>query len=108
MSTSESAALPAHGKGQFTGKRGGAFLREGTFVFHLPLVYLGGNLGLTKDGLWIDLADSSGQRFVAHSLEWVLQRIECFRAGRELDRLLAASAVHYGFRDVRALMGRSL
>ena len=69
-----------------------------------PFQYAGGNLGLTDTSdPWIYFYDSTGTRFLIHSVEWLLKNIDSFKEGRDRDQPLACAAVHYGL-DVYALI----
>lgn len=87
----------------------GIILSQGVVeTVYLPLRYLGGDLGLTNCAEpWIEIADSSGRRYLTHSVESVLKNIELFKEGRDRTQLLAAAARHYGL-GVYALMGADL
>jgi len=69
-----------------------------------PFRYAGGNLGLGSDKEpLIDFVDQTGQRWLTHSVEYILKEIDNFQ-GRDRDQLLAGAALHYGFDDVWILI----
>lgn len=73
-----------------------------------PYQYAGGDLGLNSDSgtePWIYFYDADGNRYLTHSVQWLLQNIDLFAQGRDQDQPLACAAVHYGL-GVYALMGR--
>lgn len=71
-----------------------------------PLRYAGGDLGfIYREDPWIEIVDVTGQRYLTHSVEWVLRNIDSFHEKRDRPQLLALSALHYGL-DAFTLMGR--
>ena len=71
-----------------------------------PLYMASSTLGLgDADKVWVDIIDSTGVRLVTHSVEALLQLADHF-VERHRKSLLAAAAMHYGFDDAYALMGR--
>lgn len=80
---------------------------EALETLHPPLRYHSGDLGL-NDGEepWVYFEDSKGRRYLTHSVEFLLKHIDLFAEGRDRDSLLAGAAVHYGFHNTYALMGR--
>lgn len=75
-------------------------------VVPLPFLYAGGDLGLGNDSdPWIEFRDSSGQKYVTDSVEWLLRNIDLFAPGRDQEQPLACAAHHYGL-NTFALLGR--
>jgi len=70
-----------------------------------PYVWAGCNLGPgTAFEPMVDFVDSMGQRWMTHSVEYILANIDHFPDERDRHRLLAGAALHYGFDDVWILI----
>jgi len=83
-------------------------VRLNSAVLQLPLRYTGGDLGLGNRGEPdINFRDAVGNEYTTSSVEWCLNKIDCFMEGRDQVQLLASAALHYGL-SAYALMGADL